>query len=138
MVSRPTESDPWSGSVSAKAPIFSSAGHRGQPLLLLLLRAQHGDRLHGQPGLDPDEGGEATVATTQLHVDQPDRERVEVGTAVPDDPVADDAQRAELLDQRPGELGPLPVAVDHRKHLLVDEGAGALEVAELARASAGA
>jgi hypothetical protein len=36
------------------------------------------------------------------------------GQAIALDAVADDAELAHLLDQRPGELGVLPVAVDDR------------------------
>ena len=83
-------------------------GHRRQPALLLLLRAEHGDRLHRQPGLHPEEGAQAAVAAVEFHVDQPDGDRAHRRAAVPLDAVADDAQLAHPLDQRPGELGVSP------------------------------
>jgi hypothetical protein len=46
-------------------------------------------------------------------------------------PSPDEAGRAQLLDQRPRELGPLPVAVDDRQHLLVHEPASPLQVVKL-------
>src|SRR6185312_6328722 len=79
-------------------------GHPRQPGLLLLLRSEHRDRLHGQPGLYADEGGDTAVATAELHVDQSGRERVHRRATVALDAVTDDAQLAELFDQGPGEL----------------------------------
>src|SRR6266567_5407451 len=51
--------------------------------------------------------------------------------AVSLDAVTDDIQRGKFLDQRPGELGTLPVAVDDWQHLVVDEVAGAPQVVQL-------
>jgi hypothetical protein len=53
------------------------------------------------------------------------------GQPYPLDAVADDAELAQLLDQRPGELGPFPVVVDDRQHLVVDEVPGAPPVVAL-------
>ena len=83
------------------------------------------DRAHRQPGLHAEEGAEAAVAAVELHVDQPGRDRAHRRAAVALDAVADDAQLGQPLDQRPGELGALPVVVDDRQHLVVDEVAGA-------------
>jgi hypothetical protein len=66
-------------------------------------------------------------------VDQAGRQRIHRRAAVAFDPVADDAERGQLLDQRPGELRPLPVAVDHREDLGVDELTGPDEIALLLR-----
>ena len=76
--------------------------------------AQHGDGLHRQACLDADEGPEAAVTPAELHVDEADRQRVEVGAAVADDPVAHDPQGAQLLHEGPRELGTLPVATGGR------------------------
>jgi hypothetical protein len=40
------------------------------------------------------------------------------------DAVADQSGLAQLLDERPGELRPFPVAIDDREHLVVNERAG--------------
>src|SRR5207302_4240471 len=45
-------------------------------------------------------------------------------TAVSLDVVADDPELGEAAGERPGELGLLPVVVDHRQDLPVDEAAG--------------
>src|SRR6266511_4052366 len=47
------------------------------------------------------------------------------------DPVADDVQLGQLLDERPGELGAFPVAVDDGQDLVVDEVAGTPPVVAL-------
>ena len=95
--------------------------HRRQPALLLLLGAEHRDRLHGQPGLHGEERAEAAVAAVQLHVHQPARERAHARAAVALDVLAEQAELGEPAHQRPRELGALPVAVDDGQHLAVDE-----------------
>ncbi len=105
--------------------------HPRQPPLLLLLGAEQRDRLHRQPGLDPEERAEAAVAAVELHVQEPGRGRVEAGAAVAVDVVADDPELAEAADQRPGHLGTLPVAADHRQHLIVYEHAHPAQQFEL-------
>ena len=89
-------------------PELVHPGHRRQPPLLLLLGAEHRDRPHRQPGLHAEEGAEAAVTPVQLHVDQAGGERAHRWAAVALDAVADDAQLAHLLDQRPRELGASP------------------------------
>ena len=96
-------------------------GHRSQPALLLLLRPALRDRLHRQPGLHRQESAQAAITPVDLHVDQPGRQRIHRRAAIAFDPVADDAERGHLLDQRPGELRPLPVTVDHREDLGIDK-----------------
>ena len=108
-------------------------GHRRQPLLLLLLGAQHEDRLHREATMDHQECAHAPVAPGHLHRDQPSRHRIHVGAAVADDPVTDDPDRAELLDQRPRELGFLPVFDDGRVYLGADELSRPREVVRLLR-----
>ena len=130
-VSSATESEPCSGSVSANAPSLSSRAIGGSHRCFCSSRAEHRDRLHRQAGLHPEEGAQAAVAAVELHVHQPGRDRAHRRAAVPLDAVADDAELGQLLDQRPGELGPLPVAVDDRQHLVVDEVAGAPPVVAL-------
>src|SRR5680860_569608 len=131
VVSSVTASEPWAASVRANAPSRSSRAIPGSQTLLLLLRAEHPDGAHGQPRLDSLEGAQAAVAPIQLHVDQTGRHRAHRRASVADDAVTDDVERAHLLDQLPGELSAFPVAVDDRRHLGVDELAGALEVAQL-------
>src|SRR6185369_3817197 len=48
-------------------------------------------------------------------------ERAHAGAAVALDVVADQPQLGEPPHQGPGQLGPLPVLVDRREHLVVDE-----------------
>ena len=78
-------------------------------------------------------GAQAAVAPVDLHVDQSGGHRIHGRTTVAFDPAADDAERGHFLDQRKGELGPLPIVVDHRQDLGVDEGAGAGQVVLLPR-----
>ena len=131
VVSSETESEPWSGSVRANAPILSSRAMRREPELLLVLGAAVGDRAHGESGVDADEGADAAVAAGELHGDQPGGQRVHGRAAVALQPVTDEACRAELLDDGPGELGPLPVVVDGGQDGVVDELTGPGQIAEL-------
>jgi hypothetical protein len=107
------------------------ARHRGQPALLLLLRAEHGDRPHRQPRLHAQPRPQAAVTAIELHVDEPAADRVQPRTAVPLDVLADDPQLAQPTDQRPRKLGSLPVTADDRQHLVVDEGPHAGERVDL-------
>ncbi len=132
-VSRPTESEPWVGSVRANAPRVVQLRHRGQPPLLLLLRAEHRDGLHGQSGLDAEEGAQAAVAAVELEVDQAVGDRAHRRAAVALDPVAHDPEAPQPLDQVTRELRALPVVVDDRQHLVVDEAPGAVPVVALLR-----
>jgi hypothetical protein len=106
-------------------------GHGRQPALLLLLRPEHGDRLHSRPGLNAQELAQAAVSAVDLHVYQPGGDRAHRRAAVPLDAVADNAEPGQLLDQWPRELRTLPEAVDDRQHLAVDKVAGAPQVAQL-------
>ena len=130
-VSSATESEPWSGSVRANAPVCSTRAMPGQPALALLLGAEQVDRSHRQAGLHAEERAEAAVAAVDLHVDEAPGERAHPRAAVALDAVADQAELAEAAEQRPRRLGALPVVVDHRKHLLVDEAPRAQEVVPL-------
>jgi hypothetical protein len=107
--------------------------HRRQPPLLLFLRAEQGDRLHGKPGLDTEEGAEAAVAAVELEVDQAVRDRAHRRAAVALDPVAHEPEPPQLLDQVTRELGALPVVVDDRQHLIVNEVPGPIPVVALLR-----
>ena len=69
-VSSWTASEPWSGSVSANAPICVEVGHRRQPALLLLLGAEHRDRLHREVGVHAEERADAAVRARPLHAHQ--------------------------------------------------------------------
>jgi len=66
-------------------------------------------------------------------VDQPAADGAHRRAAVALDAVADDSQPGHLLDQRPGKLGPLPVAVDDRQHLVIDEVPGAPPIVAFGR-----
>ena len=97
------------------------ARHRRQPALPLLLGAKHRDRLHREPRLHSQERPEAPVAPVQLHVDQARGQRGHARAAVAVDVLPDDAELGEPFDQRPGQLGALPVVVDGWQDLRVDE-----------------
>src|SRR4029453_13631959 len=97
----------------------------------LLLRSEQVDRAHRQSGLDPEEGPDAAIAATELHVDQPGRHRAHLGAAVALEAVPDQAELAEPPAELQRELRPLPVVVDHRKHLVLDEAARPGQVVEL-------
>ena len=62
VVSSETESEPWSGSVRANAPILSSRAIGGSQRCFCSSEPQHGDRAHGEAGVDADEGADAAVA----------------------------------------------------------------------------
>jgi hypothetical protein len=57
-------------------------------------------------------------------VDQAASQRAHAGTAVAVDVLPDDAKFSQTRDEGPRKLGPLPVPVDHRQHLVVDEPPG--------------
>ena len=86
-------------------------------------RAEHRDRLHGQAGVDAEEGADAAVAPRELPLHQPDRDRREAGAAVALDGAAGDPELSQLGDQLEGELPALPVVVDDWDDLPVAEAA---------------
>ena len=131
VVSSATASEPCSGSVSANAPSRSSRAIPGSQRCFCSSEPEHPDRPHRQPGLHGVERAEAAVTPVQLHVDQSGGDRAHRWAAVALDAVADDAERAHLLDELPRELRPFPVAVDDGQHLGVDERPGALQVVPL-------
>jgi hypothetical protein len=100
-------------------------GHAGQPPPPLGLSAEHRDRAHGQSRLDPEERAETAITPVELHVDQALGYRAH--------PVTHELQLGQPLNQRPGELGPLPVPIDDGQHFLVDEVAGPPPGVELGR-----
>ncbi len=97
--------------------------HGWQPALLLLVGAEHCDRLHGESGLDAEEGAEAAVTAVQLHVDEPAGSRAHRRTAVALDAVAGETELAQPLDQGPWKLGTFPIPRDDGQHLAVHEAA---------------
>jgi hypothetical protein len=97
--SRPAASEPWVGLVGAKTPTGASCAIKRQPALLLLLRAEHGDRLHGQAGLYAEEGAQAAVAAVELEVHQAVGGRAHRRAAVALDPVARNPQASPLLNK---------------------------------------
>ena len=107
------------------------AGHARKPALALLVGAEQVDRAHRQAGLHAEERAEAAVAAVDLHVHEAPGERAHPRAAVALDVVADQAELAEAPEQRPGRLRALPVLVDRRQHLLVDEAPRAQEVIPL-------
>lgn len=84
-------------------------GHRGQPPLLLLLRATQGDRTHRQAGANAEGDAQAAVAAVQFHGDQPAGQWAHPGAAVAFDVLTDDTEPRQPPDERPGDLGPFPV-----------------------------
>ena len=131
LVSSATESEPCARLGQRERPDLLQLRQRGQPALLLLLRAEHVDRLHRQPGLDAEERPEAAVAAVQLHVDQAARQRAHARAAMPADVLAVEPELGHPAHQRPRQLGRLPVLVDRREHLGVDEAAHLEEVPPL-------
>jgi hypothetical protein len=103
------------------------ARHRLQPALLLLLRAEHRDRLHRQAGLNAEAGPEAPVAAVKLHRHQARGQRAHAGAAVAVDVLADQLELGEAHHERPWQLGALPVVVDRPQEFLVDQAPGADE-----------
>jgi hypothetical protein len=73
--------------------------------------------------VDTEEGADAAVGPGQLHGHQAGRDLAEARAAVSLDGPAGHAQLSQLGHQLEGELGPLPVIVDDRQHLLVAEAA---------------
>ena len=95
--------------------------HRGEPAVLLLLRPEHRDRVHGEAGVDAVEGAHRAVAARELHRHEAGGERAEPGHAVALVGAAADVQLGEGGDELERELRPLPVAVDDGADLLVAE-----------------
>ena len=110
---------------------FLQSSHGRQPALLLVLGTEHPDGPHRQPCLNCLEGAEAPVAAVELHVDQPGGDGTHRRASVADDAVADDVEFAQLLDELPWELCPLPVTVDDGQDFGVHEVSGALQIASL-------
>ena len=111
-------------------------GHRRQPALLLLVGAEHRDRLHGEVRVHAVERAHAAVRARPLHAHEARGGRAHARAAVAVDRPARHLQRRDLRDQRERELRPLPVAVDHGRDLLLAERAqpvpdAALVVGEL-------
>ena len=97
------------------------SGHRRQPALLLLLRAEHVDRPHGQTVLHAEEGVDAAVAAGQLQGHHACRQPGQTRAAIAGDGAPDHAQLGDLRNEFERELCALPVVVDDRQHLGVDE-----------------
>ena len=92
-------SEPASGSVRPKQPIASPAAMRGQPLLLLLLRAPAVDRVHRQRALHGDEAAHAAVAGLELQAGEAVGGRARAGAAVALEVHAEHAELAELASR---------------------------------------
>ena len=120
-VSRATESDPWSGSVSANAPSLSIRAMSGSQRAFCSSEPHIAIEVMARPACTPRNDAQAAVAAVQLHRDQPGRHRAHPGAPVALDVLPDDAQLGQPPDQRPRDLRPFPVPADDRHHLLVDE-----------------
>ena len=96
-------------------------GHRRQPALLLLLGAEHRDRLHREVRVHAVERAHAAVRARPLHAHEAGGGRAHPRAAVAVDRPARHLQRRDLRDQLERELRPLPVAVDDRRDLLLAE-----------------
>ena len=114
-------SEPASGSVSPKQPIFSPACIGGQPALLLLLGAPPPDRVHRERALHRDEAADAGVAGLELLADEPVHDRARLGQAVALEVHPEQAEPRELGDQLGGKLAALEPLADVRLDLLRDE-----------------
>ena len=98
-------------------PDLVQPGHRRQPALPLLLRAEQVDRLHRQSDVHGEERRDAAVDTAELISQQARADGRHRRRAVARHGVADDVQRGELGHQLERELAPLPVRVDDRQYL---------------------
>ena len=127
-------SDPLVGSVSAQAPDGLELRHPGQPLALLLLRAQQVDGQHGQRGVHQQEGAAGGVDPRGL---DDDHGRAEQGQSLPCLRVLDhappDAQSAQLGDDLERERGLFPVVRDDGRDLGLHEGPDAVAHGPLLR-----
>jgi hypothetical protein len=94
----------------------------GQPALLLLLAAEMGDGADHQAGLHGVERVDAAVAARELVGDQSGLQARQPGAPVAGGRGADDAELGERSQEMLRELGALPVVVDARQHLRLDEG----------------
>jgi hypothetical protein len=130
-VSSATESEPCIGSVSANAPSVSSAAMPGSQRCFWSSDPSMAIDCIAGPACTPTNVPRLPSPRLSSMCTSPGGGRAHRRAAVAVDAVADDPQLGEFLDQRPRELGALPVAVDHREHVLVDEVAGAFQVAQL-------
>src|SRR5947207_6733780 len=130
-VFNPTESEPCSGSVSANAPSFDSAAISGSQRCFCACEPSVAIDRIANPAWTPRKVPRLPSPRLSSMWTRPGGDRAHRRAAVVFDAVADHAELAELLDERPGELGSFPVAVDDRQHLVVDEGPGAAQVVQL-------
>jgi hypothetical protein len=96
-------------------------GHRRQPALLLLLGAEHLDRLHRQVRVNAEERAHAAVGARPLHAHEARGHGRHARAAVALDRAAGQAELGDLRHQHERELRALPVVVDDREHLGVAE-----------------
>src|SRR5918997_588707 len=113
---------PGAGLGEGEGPDLLAPGHRGQPLLLLLLAPELVDRSHREPALDVQESRQASRPARHLRYGQPVGHVVPAGAIVLlPEAAARDAQLAEGGHELERELGPVPVLGGGRDHLPVHE-----------------
>ena len=111
----------------AEGPDLLHAGHRREPLRLLLLRAAEVDRPHGQAAVDAHKRGHRRVDASQLHGHEPVGQEAAAGAAVARVGQAGDAELGHGRQHLEGELRLAPVDVDDRGDVLLHERPDPLE-----------
>ena len=105
----------------AEAADLLEAGHRRQPLLLLLLRSRGVDGAHGQAVVDAEEGRDRRVDARHLHRDQAEQQRTSASAPVSLHSQAAEIQLLERRQQFERECVLDPVLVDDRRDLGLHE-----------------
>ena len=126
VVSSATESEPWSGSVSAKAPIRSSVAIPGSQRCLCSSLPSRLIVPMASPDWTPRNVFTLPSPREISRLTMPAASRDSPGQPYPWIVEPTIPSRGELRHERPGELGPVPVVVDHREDVGVDEGADAV------------
>ena len=131
LVSSATESEPCSGSVSANAPIASSRAIAGSQRSFCSSEPSRSIDFIASPDCTPRNVPRLPSPRCSSMLTRPRASGLMPGAAVALDVLAQQAELGEPAHQRPRQLGRLPVLVDHRQHLAVDEAARGDEVLPL-------
>src|SRR5439155_549805 len=97
----------------AEAADLFEARHRGEPLLLLLLRSTEVDGAHREAVVHAEERRERRIDARHLHLSEPEESDAATPAAVALHSQATDAELAELRQQLEGERILGPVLRDH-------------------------
>ena len=131
LVSSATESEPCAGSVSANAPTASSRAIAGSQRCFCSSEPSSAIDFMASPDCTPRNVPMLPSPRWSSMFTRPRGERAHPGAAVAVDVLAVQAEVGEAAHERPGQLRGLPVLVDRRQDLPVDEAPRGHEVLPL-------